>query len=71
MFKKLLEARNKKAALVAEMRSLMDKAEQENRSLSEEEAGKFDGLKSEVEEVKEEIERLEAVMRANRPQSMR
>ena len=61
MFKKLLEARNKKAALVAEMRSLMDKAEQENRSLSEEEAGKFDGLKSEVEEVKKEIERLEAV----------
>ncbi|WP_419851994.1 phage major capsid protein [Actinobacillus pleuropneumoniae] len=66
MFKKLLEARNKKAAMVAEMRSLMEKAEQENRSLNEEEAGQFDALKAKVEEVKKEIDRLESVTEEER-----
>lgn len=61
MFKKLLELRQKKTELIAEMRSLMDNAEKEKRSLNEEEAGKFDALKAKLEEMKAEIERLETV----------
>ncbi|HEP1082387.1 TPA: phage major capsid protein, partial [Pasteurella multocida] len=61
MFKKLLELRQKKAEHAAEMRALLENAEKENRSLNEEESGKFDKLKESVKQVSEEIERYETV----------
>lgn len=45
---KLHELREQKANRVAEMRSLVDKAETEKRDLSEGERGRFDALKGEV-----------------------
>lgn len=69
MFKKLLELRQQKAATVAEMRSLMETADKENRSLNADEAGKFDALKAKVEELKVEIERLESVTEEERNQA--
>lgn len=69
MFKKLLELRQQKAAAVAEMRSLMETADKENRSLNADEAGKFDALKAKVEELKVEIERLESVTEEERNQA--
>ncbi|NEX61727.1 phage major capsid protein [Noviherbaspirillum galbum] len=44
----LQEIREKKAAKVAEMRSLLAKAETEKRSLSADESSKFDALKAEI-----------------------
>lgn len=69
MFKKLIELRQQKAAIVLEMRSLIENAEKENRSLNAEEAGKFDGLKAKVDELKKEIDRLEAVTNEERSKS--
>lgn len=66
MFKKLLELRQQKANMVAEMRSLMETADNEKRSLNEEEAGKFDELRAKVEGLKTEIERLEAITQEER-----
>ena len=42
MFKKLLELRQQKAEKVAAMRAMLDKAEQENRSLTETENVDFE-----------------------------
>lgn len=66
MFKKLQELRQQKTQLVTEMRDLMAKADKEERPLNEEEAGKFDGLKAKVDELKKEIERLETVTEEER-----
>ena len=69
MFKKLLELRQQKSAKAAEMRALLDNAEKENRSLTEEEKGKFDTLKDLVKQMSEEIERYEAVADEERSQT--
>lgn len=53
--KKLIELRQLKATKVAEMRSMLDKAEQENRSMTPEEKTQFDTIKAKVEELNTEI----------------
>lgn len=66
MFRKLLELRQQKVQMLEQMREMLANADKENRSLNEEEAGKFDGLKAKVDELKKEIERLEAVAEEER-----
>lgn len=61
MFKKLLELRQRKTQLTAEMRSMLENADKENRSLNADEGAKFDGLKVQADELNAEIARLEAV----------
>ena len=63
MFKKLLELRQQKAEKVAEMRAMLDKAEQENRSLNETENVDFEKLKDSVKQLSDEIARYETVAR--------
>lgn len=46
MFKKLLELRQQKAQIEAEMRSILEKADSEKRSTTEAEGSKFDELRS-------------------------
>ncbi|KJL99848.1 hypothetical protein SS39_03050 [Enterobacter chengduensis] len=59
--KKLLELRQQKAALKTQMRSMLDKADGEKRSLNEEEGKKFDELRAQADALEVEITRLEAV----------
>lgn len=59
--KKLLELRQQKAALKIQMRSMLDKADGEKRSLNEEEGKKFDELRAQADALEVEITRLEAV----------
>lgn len=59
--KKLLELRQQKAALKTQMRSMLDKADTEKRSLNEEEGKKFDELRDHADALEVEITRLEAV----------
>ena len=59
--KKLLELRQQKAALKTQMRSMLDKADTEKRSLNEEEGKKFDELRAQADALEVEITRLEAV----------
>lgn len=66
MFKKLQELRQQKAQAVEQMREMLANADKENRSLNEEEGGKFDALKAKVDELKTEIERLESVTEEER-----
>ena len=61
MFKKLIELRQQKAGKVAAMREMLANAEKENRSLNDEENGKFDGLKKETQALSDEIARYESV----------
>lgn len=61
MFKKLIELRQQKAEKVAAMREMLANAEKENRSLNDEENGKFDGLKKETQALSDEIARYESV----------
>lgn len=50
--KKLLELRQQKAALKTQMRSMLDKADTEKRSLNEEEGKKFDELRARLMRLK-------------------
>ncbi|AVU49327.1 MULTISPECIES: phage major capsid protein [Enterobacter cloacae complex] len=59
--KKLLELRQQKTALKTQMRSMLDKADTEKRSLNEEEGKKFDELRAQADALEVEITRLEAV----------
>ncbi|BET41782.1 phage major capsid protein [Atlantibacter hermannii] len=59
--KKLLELRQQKAALKAQMRSMLDKADSEKRSLNDEEGKQFDELRAQADALETEITRLEAV----------
>lgn len=59
--KKLLELRQQKAALKAQMRSMLDKADTEKRSLNDEEGKQFDELRAQADALETEITRLEAV----------
>ena len=53
--KKLLELRQQKAALKTQMRSMLDKADTEKRSLNEEEGKKFDELRAQADALEVEI----------------
>ena len=57
--KKLLELRQQKAALKTQMRSMLDKADTEKRSLNEEEGKQFDELRAQADALEVEIPRLE------------
>ena len=59
--KKLLELRQQKAALTEQMRSLLNKAETESRSLTTDEAKSFDELRNQSESLNAEIARYEAL----------
>ncbi|MDK9420831.1 phage major capsid protein [Pectobacterium carotovorum] len=59
--KKLLELRQQKAALKTQMRSLLDKADTEKRSLTDAEGKQFDELRAQADALEIEITRLEAV----------
>ncbi|HCF8657733.1 phage major capsid protein [Atlantibacter hermannii] len=59
--KKLLELRQQKAALKGQMRSMLDKADSEKRSLNDEEGKQFDELRAQADALETEITRLEAV----------
>ena len=61
MFKKLIELRQQKAEKVAEMRSMLEKAEKENRSLNESESVEFEKLKDSSKQISAEISKYETV----------
>lgn len=64
--KKLIELRQLKATKVAEMRSMLDKAEQEKRSMTPEEKTQFDTIKAKVEELNTEISNYETLANEER-----
>ncbi|EFJ0295384.1 phage major capsid protein [Escherichia coli] len=59
--KKLIELRQQKTALKNQMRSLLEKADSENRSLNAEEGKQFDELRAKADALDTEISRLESV----------
>lgn len=59
--KKLIELRQQKNALKNQMRSLLEKADSENRSLNAEEGKQFDELRAKADALDTEISRLEPV----------
>ncbi|WP_111970431.1 phage major capsid protein, partial [Escherichia coli] len=59
--KKLIELRQQKNALKNQMRSLLEKADSENRSLNAEEGKQFDELRAKADALDTEISRLESV----------
>ena len=64
--KKLIELRQLKASKVSEMRSILDKAEQEKRSMTPEEKTQFDTIKAKVEELNTEISNYETLANEER-----
>jgi HK97 family phage major capsid protein len=64
--KKLIELRQLKATKVNEMRSMLDKAEQENRSMTPEEKTQFDTIKGDVEQLNADIANYEALANEER-----
>lgn len=68
MFKKLLELRQQKATIEAEMRSILVKADEEKRSTTEAEGAKFDELRSQADGLAKEIARYEAITDEQRNQ---
>jgi len=72
---KILELREKRAALVAQARQILDKAEAEKRSLNAEDNQQYDRIMKEVDELKGSIDKeermaqLEGEMRASGPSS--
>ena len=67
--KKLLELRQKKTELTAQMRSILTKSEDENRSLTDEESKQFDAIKTQAESLNTEIQRFEDLADAERKQA--
>ncbi|WP_193065930.1 phage major capsid protein, partial [Hafnia alvei] len=67
--KKLLELRQKKTELTAQMRSILTKSEEENRSLTDEESKQFDAIKTQAESLSTEIQRFEDLADAERKQA--
>lgn len=59
--KKLIELRQQKNALKNQMRSLLEKADSENRSLNDDEGKQFDELRAKADALDTEISRLESV----------
>jgi HK97 family phage major capsid protein len=66
--KKLLELRQQKAALKTQMRTMLEKADSEKRSLNDEEGKQFDELRAKADGLDTEIARLEAVADDERSQ---
>ncbi|MCO6544553.1 MAG: phage major capsid protein [Gilliamella sp.] len=64
--KKLIELRQLKATKVTEMRSMLDKAEQENRSMTPEEKTQFDTIKADVEQLNTDITNYETLANEER-----
>lgn len=64
--KKLIELRQLKATKVAEMRSMLDKAEQENRSMTPEEKTQFDTIKADIEQLNTDITSYETLANEER-----
>lgn len=64
--KKLIELRQLKASKVSEMRSILDKAEQEKRSMTPEEKTQFDTIKAKVEELNTDISNYETLANEER-----
>jgi HK97 family phage major capsid protein len=56
--------RDQRAAIVGDMRALLDKAEKEDRDLSDDEKTSFDGFKTKKEQLDARIERNEGVSEA-------
>lgn len=67
--KKLLELRQKKTELTAQMRSILTRSEEENRSLTDEESKQFDEVKTQAESLNTEIQRFEDLADAERKQA--
>ncbi|MDN6017964.1 MAG: phage major capsid protein [Enterobacterales bacterium] len=67
--KKLLELRQKKTELTAQMRSILTRSEEENRSLTDEESKQFDAIKTQAESLNTEIQRFEDLADAERKQA--
>lgn len=65
---KIAELREKRSARVTEMRSIHDKAANENRDLSAEEATRFDALKVEERSLSDQITRAETIAEFERQQ---
>lgn len=66
--KKLIELRQQKTALKNQMRSLLEKADSENRSLTDDEGKQFDELRAKADSLDTEISRLESVADEERNQ---
>ncbi|MEN3791842.1 phage major capsid protein [Fulvimarina sp. MAC3] len=66
MKKKLAELREERAAKITEMRSIHDKAANENRDLSSEENTRFEALKGEERSIGSQIERAESLAEMER-----
>ncbi|WP_370973964.1 phage major capsid protein [Enterobacter wuhouensis] len=64
--KKLIELRRKKTELAAQLRTILEKADAENRSLNTEERTQFDDLKNQAEELRADIERYETLLEEER-----
>ena len=54
-----IELRQKRAALAEQARAIVDKAENENRALTAEENQEFDRMMTDVDEIRQRIDRLE------------
>ncbi|WP_370554753.1 phage major capsid protein [Edwardsiella tarda] len=67
--KKLIELRQKKADLTNQMRSLLNKAEEEKRSLTEDETKQFDELRHQSESLAADISRYELLADEERSQA--
>ncbi|EKF2118736.1 phage major capsid protein [Salmonella enterica] len=59
--KKLLELRQQKAALAGQMRTMLDKADNEKRSLNDDEGRQFDELRTQATALDVDISRYEAL----------
>lgn len=66
--KKLIKLRQKKTELTEQMRSLLVKADEEKRSLNDDEAKNFDELRSQVESLSTDIARYELLADEERNQ---
>lgn len=64
--KKLLELRSQKADVCKQLKTLIENADKEKRSLSSEESTKFDALKAEAEDINNQIERSEFLVKEER-----
>ena len=64
--KKLLELRSQKADVCNQLKTLIENADKEKRSLSQEESTKFDTLKAEAEDLNNQIERSEFLVKEER-----
>lgn len=66
---KLIELRRKKTELATQLRSILEKADTEKRSLSPEERTQFDQVKKQAEELRADIERYEMLAEEEREQA--